>query len=127
MTKLTPTIKASDPNIRAEINPIFSEGGIDIFRVNITIPEGTTPSDVTVAWEEEFLNNLYAWVPLGGRNLDIYQWFGPKSSDSNFCKGAPILAAIGADGLNTTTVAVSDVNTPIQITFGGKNSKRGEN
>lgn len=127
MTKLMPTVHTSESGVRAEISLISSENGIDIFRINITFPENTAPSRVTVKWEEEFLNNLYTWSPSAGRNLAIHQWFGPARNDSNFCIGAPILSAIGADGLNTATVSVSDVCTPIEITFAGKNSKRGEN
>ncbi len=127
MTKLTPTIQASNPDVRAKIVPVSSEGGIDIFRVNVTFPEGTEPTPVTVKWDEEFLNNLYIWTPTGGRNLGVNQWFGPRDNYSTFCNGAPILCSIGADGLSTATVAISDVRTPISITLGAKNSKRGEN
>ena len=48
MTKLTLAVQASNPDVRAEILPVSSEGGIDIFRLNVTFPENADPSPVTV-------------------------------------------------------------------------------
>ncbi len=127
MTKLTPTITARDPNVRAEITHISSEGAIDIFRVNITFPENTVPTPVHVHWDEEFLNILNIWAAGGRGKRNICQWFGPRDNYSCFSCGAPILSAIGANDGNTVTVSVSDVSTPINISLSAKNSQRGEN
>ncbi len=126
MTKLTPIIQTSNPNVTAEITPVSSEGGIDIFRVNVTFPENTDPSPVTVSWAEEFLNILHIWTPYGNE-YSINQWWGARESRAKFTNGAPVLCAIGTGGNNTATVAVSDCETPIAISLGAKNSKRGEN
>ncbi len=126
MTKLTPVITPSNPDVRAEISLLSSEDGIDIFRVSVTFPENTEPSPVTVSWTEEFLNIRHIWNPYGN-NYDIHQWWAPRESRSKFANGTPILCAIGAHGNNTATVSVSDTETPISIKLGAKNSTRGEN
>lgn len=126
MTKLTLSVQASNPDVRAEILPVSSEGGIDIFRLNVTFPENADPSPVTVSWAEEFLNIFYIWNPYGN-DYYINQWWSPRESRSKFANGTPILCAIGRGGNNTTTVSVSDTETPIAIKLGAKNAVRGEN
>ncbi len=127
MTKLNLTVHTGDPAVRAEIVPLSSKDGVDVFRLKVTFPEKTVPSPVTVEWSEEIVNCLHVWYPTCKGNLSLSQWFGPRRCDSVFNCGAPILTAIGADSRNNTTVSVSDTFTPIAILLGCDNKNLREN
>lgn len=127
MTKLNLTVHVSDPAVRAEIVPLSSKDGVDVFRLNVVFPEKNVPSPVTVAWSEEIVDYLHVWYPTCKGSHSLNQWFGPRQCDSVFNCGSPILTAIGADNRNTVTVSVSDTFTPIAILLGCNNKNLGEN
>lgn len=60
---------------------------------------------------------LCQWIPTGGRDRTIHQWFAPTVSRSSFCFGAPVLCTIGSGGKNRAVVAVSDASTPMELRF----------
>lgn len=111
------SLQYENPQVKVSVTPVSSESDVAVYRVSIVFPEMTVPSPVTVHWEEDMVNILQVWNPTGGRHRAIHQWFGPTWNTSNFCFGAPILCTVGENGNNTETVAVSDVCTPIAISF----------
>lgn len=126
MTKLKLAVRTSDPAVRAEIVPLSSRDGVEIFRLNVTFPEKTVPTPVTVEWTEELIDYLHVWYPTCKEKHALNQWFGPCECDSVFNCGTPILTAIGAYNRNTSTVSVSDTFTPIAIRLGCQNKKIGD-
>ena len=110
-------VSVSDPTVRADIALVSSADGIDLCRLTVVFPEDTVPTPVTVSWEEEMVNILSVWNPTGGRHRAIHQWFGATQNHSRFCFGAPILCTVGEGGINTQTVAVSDVCGPVNLSF----------
>ena len=110
-------ITAENPAVRAQILPVSSQDGIDLYRVEIDTPDGMPLSPVKIEWEEEMYDTLSIWAPQLKRNRQMKQWFLPTVNQSTFYSGAPILTTVGAENKNALTVAVSDVCTPTEIAY----------
>lgn len=108
------------PDAHVLVKPISSNNRIDLYRISIKYPEVQIPTPVRIDWEEDMVNILHVWHPLSGDHHAMHQWFAATKCRSRFVEGAPILCTIGADGINSETVAVSDVETPITISYAVK-------
>lgn len=109
--------ECADSGAVVDIMPESSKNGIDIYRVSIRFAEKKMPPKVKISWEEDMVGILHVWHPLCGTGHSMHQWFGPTVSNSCFHFGAPMLCTIGDCGVNSSTVAVSDAETPICIDF----------
>lgn len=101
----------------AGIEIVSAVDGIVVYHVTFKAAEGVISAPVTVSWKENMVNHLHVWNPTGGGHRAMHQWFAPTRNHSAFCFGAPVLCTIGENGCNTETVAVSDADTPIDISF----------
>lgn len=110
-------VSPSEQLLNASITPVSAENGIDIYRVHFTFKEKTTPAKVTLFWSEDMVNIRSWWSAQFQSSPLVRQWFGPSSNISKFATGAPIMATIGNEDKNHLTVAVSDVVTPINMSF----------
>lgn len=108
--------QVANPSIRTSVELIDSHDQIDLYRITINFPQKQVPSPVRIDWEEDMVNLLHVWQPLG-KDRSMHQGFAPNKCNSRFCSGAPLLCTIGSGGINSETVAVSDVCTPISIRF----------
>lgn len=81
------------------IIPVSNENGIEIYNL---------PGKGKYKWTEELRGVFSTWVPLGGRDHSIRQWWFPNSSASVYQCGSPLLSTMDQEGVNRVTVALSD-------------------
>ena len=109
-------IESGDPLALIEIMECSSHEDIDIYKVSVKLPEKGTPPKIRISWEEDMVDILHVWTPLGGAG-SMHQWFAPTEAVSRFNFGAPVLATIGDGDKNRETVSVSDADNPVHIGF----------
>ena len=110
-------IKCKNPEIKTEITPLSSEGGIQQYRVSVSFPCKMKPEPVSIAWHEPMCNILHVWTPMAGSHHAMHQRFGATKMPSCFQSGAPVLSTIAEGGRNSQTVATSDPITPTLLEF----------
>ncbi len=108
---------ASSPEARIELKQLSGENGIDLYRFTLEYPTPRQPEPIRIDWEEDMVNILHVWHPTNCGNRFMHQWFAASQNRSFFCEGAPVLCTIGASGSNSETISVSDVCTPITISY----------
>lgn len=111
------SISTTDTEARIELKPIHCENSISLYRLTLDYPNLRQPTPVRISWEEDMLNLLHVWHPTNCGNRFMHQWFAPSQNRSFFCEGAPVLCTIGSGDTNRATIAVSDVCTPITISY----------
>ena len=84
---------------KLQIDPIFTENGIEIYSL---------PESGTYRWYDNMTDIFATWSPLGWRDHSVRQWWFPNGCESAYQFGAPLLSAIGAEGNNRVTLALSD-------------------
>lgn len=89
------------------IEPVSSENGIDIYKL---------PGAGKYKLIEELRGVFTTWVPLGGRDHSIRQWWFPNASDSVYQCGSPVLSTMDQEGVNRVTAALSDTFSRSHLT-----------
>ena len=117
MYELSFHVTCRDPEADVKIIPQPSEDGIALFRISVRFPHKKTPSPVRIEWEGEMRGILHIWTPSCGVHHAVPQWFAPSVSRSSFHSGAPLLCVIGDRNQNSSTVALSDPVTPLDVSF----------
>lgn len=97
----------------AKIETLLTENGTEYYSVNVS----GLPDKLHIEWTEPMEGHYSVWHPTCGRWRQIPQWFCAQKTESCFYKGAPVLAAISADGTNKSCVAFSDTVTPVDLGF----------
>ncbi len=90
---------------------------IEIINVHIDFGKNVSPEPVSVLWEEDMKDILFAGHPACGRDFSMRQRWCATRSPSRFGSGAPLLFTIGENSVNSCVVAVSDASTPLSIKF----------
>ena len=80
--------QVANPSIRTSVELIDSHDQIDLYRITINFPQKQVPSPVRIDWEEDMVNLLHVWQPLG-KDRSMHQGFAPNKCNSRFCSGAP--------------------------------------
>ena len=86
-------------NEKTDIAPLSNKNGIEIYKL---------PGAGKYKWIEELRGVFSTWVPLGGRDHSIRQWWFPNASASVYQCGSPVLSTMDQEGFNRVTVALSD-------------------
>ena len=117
MYELSFHVTCRDPEAEVKIIPQPAEDGITRFRISVRFPHKKTPTPVRIEWEGEMRGILHIWTPSCGVHHAVPQWFAPSVSRSSFHSGAPLLSVIGDRNQNSSTVALSDPVTPLDVSF----------
>lgn len=107
--------EAENYSIELEEKQLCDE--LEIVSVHMDFGENAVPSRVSVMWEEEMAGVIFSGHPCCGRDFAIHQSWCASRSPSRFGFGAPVLYAVGENGINCCTVAVNDASTPLSIKF----------
>ena len=89
-------------NVR--VNPVFAEGQTQEYEIAV---EGAQKK-VRLGFRMPMRDHVSVWHPTCGRNRGLPQWFHPQKTDACFYRGAPVLAALRADGTVYCIVSLSD-------------------
>lgn len=89
------------------IEPSSAENGIEIYKL---------PQKGKYTWVEELRGVFSTWVPLGGRDHSIRQWWFPNASAAVYQCGSPLLSTFDQEGVNRVTLALSDTVTRSNLT-----------
>lgn len=120
-SKIDFTISSENKEIISSIDPVSCEGEVEVFRLKLRFAEKVDPKKVFIDWEENMVNMVSVWTGQMCSDTTIHQNWWPTKASSSFCFGAPLLSVLGEDGMNSTTVAVADAKTPVDIKFWVRN------
>ena len=84
--------------------PVSSQGQTEEYEITV----GSAQQKVRVGFRMPMRDHVSVWHPTCGRDRGLPQWFHPQKTDSCFYRGAPVLAALRADGTAYCTVSLSD-------------------
>lgn len=106
------TSKIED-KINIELQSVEDE--ISIYKVSFSFSRKRAVPKIEIKWHEPMLGILSTWGPALERNRRIRQWAAPQINDSNFYKGAPVMAFFNQDSKNYSTFAVSEAEYNVQL------------
>ena len=94
------------------------EGDLLFLFVNMTLPEAQIPEKFSIAWKHSVKDCAFTWNPGMGDIHGLYFDWGKKIIKSRLASWMPLQQLISRNGKNSLTIAVSDVDTPIEIGTG---------
>ena len=95
------------------VTPVHTEGGVEIF----ALQSKTRRERIRLEWEEKMLDHYSVWHPTCGRNRGLPQWFHEQKTGACYYCGAPVLAAVRADGTVRCAVALADAVTQTELSY----------
>lgn len=101
---------------QTKIEQVENQNDISIYKISISFLSETEIENCKICWYKPMRGVLSVWHPTAGRNRATRQWFDKNTTYSNFYLGAPLISAINGND-NYSTVAFSDCDTPISISF----------
>ncbi len=99
----------------ASVSFLRKEDNVLYFDFNYKSDEVKSPEKVTIEFELPSNKVFSFWSPVNQLARGLAMSCRGNYSESRLAYGAPILSAIGQDGENLATVAVSDAKTPLEI------------
>lgn len=94
------------------------EGDLLFLFVNMTLPEAQIPEKFSISWKHSVKDCAFTWNPAMGDIHGLYFDWGKKIIKSRLASWMPLQQLISRNGKNSLTIAVSDVDTPIEIGTG---------
>lgn len=86
------------------VAPVSSREQTEEFEIAV----GEAQKTVRVSFRMPMRDHVSVWHPTCGRGRGLPQWFHPQKTDACFYRGAPVLAALRADGTAYCVVSLSD-------------------
>ena len=111
------TISGGNKNATIKITE-KREGNLLFLFVNMTLPEAQIPEKFSIAWKHSVKDCAFTWNPGMGDIHGLYFDWGKKIIKSRLASWMPLQQLISRNGKNSLTIAVSDVDTPIEIGTG---------
>ena len=93
-------------------------GDVTELKLKIRCDEPTIPEKVTLKWQIPVTETYCYWGPTVGTCRHQAAAWGPRMTSSRLASGAPVHSIISANDENRLTIAISDANTPLDITTG---------
>ena len=96
----------------------INKNGVTYINLNVTFPEVQIPDTLSVKWKFGAKDCAFTWNPGMMDIHGLYFDWGKKTIKSRLASWMPLQQLISRDGRNKLAVAVSDVDTPIEIGTG---------
>lgn len=113
------SFKITGGNKNASIKITEKKDGDKLFLfVNMTLPEAEIPEKFSISWKHSAKNCSFTWNPGMMDIHGLYFEWGKKTIHSRLASWMPLQQLISRNGKNNLTIAVSDVDTPIEIGTG---------
>ncbi len=93
-------------------------GNILFLTVNMSLPKDEIPEKFSITWYFSAKDCAFTWNPSMGDIHGLYFDWGPKIVKSRLASWMPEQQLISRTGRNRLNIAVSDVDTPIEIGTG---------
>ncbi len=110
-------ILCEDKNAKIKITEANDEG-ITFIRVDVSFDEEKIPDPFSIKWKFSARDCAFTWNPGMMDIHGLYFDWGKKIIKSRLASWMPLQQLISRDGRNKLAVAVSDVDTPIEIGTG---------
>lgn len=94
------------------------DGDLLLLFVNMTLPEEQIPEKFSITWKHRVKDCAFTWNPGMMDIHGLYFEWGQKIIKSRLASWMPLQQLISRNGKNNLTIAVSDVDTPIEIGTG---------
>ena len=88
------------------VTPVSLPGQTELYEIMASDAVKT----VRIAFRMPMRDHVSVWHPTCGRDRGLPQWFHPQKTDACFYRGAPVLAALRADGTVYCMVSLSDTD-----------------
>ena len=111
-------IKGGSPNAQIRIDEMHENDGILTFDVKLTFEKEEIPEQFSVCFSVPDINIYSMWSPSLYFNRSLGPYWSKRISVSRLAAYMPIETLISIDGINRTTIAISDTMTPTQIGSG---------
>lgn len=111
------TLTGGNKNATIKITEKKEEDLLFLF-VNMTLPEAEIPEKFSIRWKHKVKDCAFTWNPGMGDIHGLYFDWGKKIIKSRLASWMPLQQLISRNGKNNITIAVSDVDTPIEIGTG---------
>lgn len=111
------TVNGGNKNASIKITE-KKDGDLLFLFVNMTLPEAQIPEKFSIKWKYSVKDCAFTWNPGMGDIHGLYFDWGKKVIKSRLASWMPLQQLISRNGKNKLTIAVSDVDTPIEIGTG---------
>ena len=92
--------------------------GVAFLKVNVTFSEEQIPEPFSIKWKFSAKDCAFTWNPGMMDIHGLYFDWGKKIIKSRLASWMPLQQLLSRDGRNKLSIAVSDVDTPIEIGTG---------
>ena len=96
----------------------INENGVAYINFSVTFSEAQIPDTISVKWNYSAKDCAFTWNPGMMDIHGLYFDWGKKTVKSRLASWMPLQQLISRDGRNKLSIAVSDVDTPIEIGTG---------
>lgn len=95
-----------------------TEGTLHFLFVNMTLPQAEIPEKFSIRWKHSVKDCAFTWNPGMMDIHGLYFEWGKKTINSRLASWMPLQQLISRNGKNKLTIAVSDVDNPIELGTG---------
>lgn len=111
-------IENNDPHASVSLTVSEPEPGVTLLGFSVTYDEATVPSPIDIIWLEPCIDILSEWTPRTELDRSLGPNWRRRRSPARLASSAPVMQWISGAGENRLCVAISDAETPTEISGG---------